>query len=388
MNFLRMQKECFRLRGELQNDSISGVSTDERQLIKDNLNKEQRNIARLSPPMMKDEWHIKLRNSVALQNTAGTNTATATEGIPRVIDTSSNLDTSHKFWLLTDGTHRYRVINTTGITVSLDYGSVANTSTTSTGWVAYKDSYAIPHNMGRIIDVFLEDGDRPLEPLSGAGFDIRSRRVQQTGASPTVYAQDTFTNRWEANKFSITAAKGHTGITAANGELTMQVGTTQAGLLDWGDNLLVDTATTDEYLHTVSGIDTTNGLLYLDRPYTGSDGIVTIYVNPVEHTRYMTFFMIPDTEKDVVISAYVKAQNMVLDTDECLYEEDMCWTIIYGALRKDSLGRSFLNEQQEAQYQEALRNLKRTPYANITQSGRRENGTLGGAYTFRQGEIQ
>jgi hypothetical protein len=64
MNFLRMQKEYFRYRGELQNDTITGVNVDEKTACKDFLNKAQRRLVDLHPNYFATEFDVRLINDV------------------------------------------------------------------------------------------------------------------------------------------------------------------------------------------------------------------------------------------------------------------------------------------------------------------------------------
>lgn len=378
MQFLRLIKEAARLRGELQNDSISGISSDELQLIKDNINKEQRMLATKRPPFLHKQFHLKMKKSITLDDSSGDNTATATRGIPRIVDTNSNLNTRHKYWLLSDGTYRHRAVSLTGITYTLDY-AVAVTATTNNTWVAYKDTYALPHNCGPIENVFLEDGDGELDPVSGVAFHQFFKEIARTG-DPFNYSRDVFTNTWDPYKFQVTA------ITATNGSNQMDVGTTTASHFDIGDNVILDTATTNEYLHTVTGLDESNGLIFLDRNYNGDTGQVTLKVNPVEVTRYLSLYPIPDGSKDIIIDYYIKPQPLVNDTDECIFDWDGCWAIVFGAIMQDNKTRSVLTPQQLDQYTQYVGEMMKTKNAKIVVSPR-GGGVLGGSRRFRTSRI-
>jgi len=375
MQFLRIIKEVARIRGELQNDSVSGLSSDELQKIKDDINHEVRKLCDIKPPFLHNQMHIKMQDSVPILS--GTdNSLTGSKGVPFVTDSASNLTKKHINWMLSDGTHRYRVTNVVGTTVSLDY-STFTTATTATAWVAYKDVYPLPHNCGRLIDVWYEDGDRLMRDLPGTEFMQLYKEIT-TGSNSTVYSQDAFTNRWGDYKFNQTA------VTFTNGSSTVNVGTTYAAYYDIGDVLKADTATTAEYLHTVIGKDASN--IYLDRNYTGDTGLVTIEDNPKTHTSYLSFWMIPDTAKDVVVDCYERSQDMVSDTDECILLERFMKVVIIGAIREDAISRGFLTQQQVAWYEEEKGNMKLTPYAGLV-TDKQTHAPLGGQYTFRNTDI-
>ena len=375
MNFLRIQKEVARYRGELQNDSISGISSDERQLIKDGINREYRHIADLNPPFLKTQKHVKLKASVPLRSAATTYTVTGTKGIPILTDSNSTLSTRHINWLLTDGTHRYRIIGVSGTTYNLGYGSFT-TATTATLWTAYKDVYPVPHDCGRIDDIWIEEGDSPLQEEGSTAFRKYNKRME-FGSQPWAYSHEAFTNKWSKYKFQLTS------ITATNAIRTINVGTTTNALkYDDGDVLRLDTATTAEYLHTVDGIDVTNTLVYLDRPFEGDTGLVTVQCNPVQDTRYVSFFSIPDTDKDILIDGYIKPPPLVADADECIFPEDLCDVIIRGTIRDDAVSRSFLSDQQNAWYEAKLADLKRKNFSGIKDQPRRR-AVLGGMRRYR-----
>lgn len=375
MQFLRIKKEVFRLRGELQNDSISGVSSDEKRKVEDDINREVRRICDMNPPFLHDQLHIKMRNSVSLVS-GTTATLTGTKGLPIVNDSASNLTKKHIGWMLSEGTHRYRIIGVTGTTIKLNYGTFT-TATTANTWVAYKDVYPLPHNCGRIMEVWYEDGDRRLRPKSGAAF-LQDHKRLSFGSNSTFYSQDAYTNRWGKYKFL------QTGVTATQGSIVLSVGTTYAAYYDVGDVLKLDTATTDEHIHTISGVDSTS--VYLDREYSGATGQVDIQDNPVTHTDYISFWHIPTTEKDVVLDVYLRTQDMVADTDECILPDRMCWVLVYGALRQDAISRGFLTEQQIAMYDSWLQEIKRSPYSGLV-SDKQQYTPLGGSFTFRSNDI-
>jgi len=375
MQFLRIIKEVARIRGELQNDSVSGLSSDELQKIKDDINHEVRKLCDIKPPFLHNQMHIKMQDSVPILS-GTTNSLTGSKGVPFVTDSASNLTKKHINWMLSDGTHRYRVTNVVGTTVSLDY-STFTTATTATAWVAYKDVYPLPHNCGRLIDVWYEDGDRLMRDLPGTEFMQLYKEIT-TGSNSTVYSQDAFTNRWGDYKFNQTA------VTFTNGSSIVNVGATYAAYYDIGDVLKADTATTAEYLHTVIGKDASN--IYLDRNYTGDTGLVTIEDNPKTHTSYLSFWMIPDTAKDVVVDCYERSQDMVSDTDECILLERFMKVVIIGAIREDAISRGFLTQQQVAWYEEEKGNMKLTPYAGLV-TDKQAYAPLGGQYTFRNTDI-
>ena len=375
MNFLRLKKEVARYRGELQNDSIDGISSDEIKLIEDGINRVYRDIADINPPFLKYEPHVKMKKSVPLRSAATTNTVTGTKGIPVINDSNSTLTTRHINWLVSDGTHRYRIIGVSGTTYNISYGSFT-TATTATLWTAYKDVYPVPHDCGRIDDIWLEDGDSPLNEEGSTAFRKYHKRLEFS-SNPFSYSHEAFTNKWSKYKFQLTA------ITATNGTRTISMtSTTNALKFDDGDVLRLNTATTAEYLHTVDGIDVTNKLVYLDREFEGDTGLVTVQCNPVQDTRYVSLFPIPDTDKDIVVDSYIKPPRLVSATDECIFPEDLCDVIIRGAVRDDAVARSFLSDQQNAWYEAKLKTLKRKNFSGIKDQPRRRP-VLGGMRRYR-----
>jgi len=372
MDYLRIRKECFRIRCELQNDTITGVNSDEITSMNNNINREIRKIANLRPPFLKSTFYLQLQKSVALQTAGTTNTATGTRGLPELVDTSSNLGVKHTYWILSDGTYRRRMINNSGITYSLDY-QLQTTVTTATAYTAFKDSYALPHNVGDIIKVYLQDGERSIEPASGTEFR-QFRHGLEDSSEPIRYSLESFTNRWDLYKFNTTG----TFTESAN-----TINVTNTTYFDVGDIVY----TTSNYLFTVTAVDSTNKRLYLDRKYTGSTAASrTIYCNPIQYTKYISFYYLPNTAKDVIIEGYLKPQDLVADTDECIFNDDLCWAIIIGAVNQDKISRRFLTKEDLIWYDSVMQDLKHDPYAGIELSAPPRRA-MGGSPTFRQNRI-
>jgi len=379
MNFLRMQKEVARFRGELQNDSISGIGSDEVQMIKDTINKTMRSIAGMRPPFLRTSFHIKLRKAIDLVDSSDNPSVTGTPGVPMVTDSETNLNKSNIFCLLTDGDHSYRLTAITAGNYTLDYGTFV-TATTATKWTAYAESYPLPHNCGPIIEVWAESGNRPLAYESGTAFR-QFHKTLSSAETPNFFTYEAFTNRW--GKYSFV----QTSVTVNSGENSIDVGATWSAYYDIGNVVDLVTGSTHEYVHTVIGVDESSGLIYLDRNYSGSTRQVNIECNPVKHTKWISFYSVPDSNNNIRIEAYLSPQNMVADTDECIFNDDICWAIIIGALRDDSVSRGFLTEQQNAWYQWAIDEIRKSPTAGI-ELGYRKGMVLGGNRTFRQGDIQ
>lgn len=370
MQFLRAQKEVARYLGMLQNDSISGLSSDELTKIKNDINHEVRKLADMKPPFLHDQLHIKMQTSVAVK------TVTGTKGIPIINDSSGSITKKHISWMLSDDTHRYRIVGVTGTTIELDY-STFTTFSTATTYTAYKDVYPLPHNCGRLIDIWYEDGDSLITAQPGTEF-LQTNKQLSFSSQSTVCSQDAYTNRWNKYKFA------QTSVTFTNGTISQSVGTTYAAWYDIGDVLRVDTATTDEYVHTIIG--KSSDTLYLDRDYSGDTGLVDVYDNPITHTSYMSFWQFPDTEKDVVLDCYIRPQDMVSNTDECILLDRFMKVVIIGSVREDSISRGFLTSQEIAWYEEEKQNMKLTPYAGL-KIDHRNPVPLGGGGNFRASDV-
>ena len=375
MRFDRMQKEYFRLRGELQNDTITGVNSDEKTHCKNLLNQQMREIAKKRPPFLKTEFHISAQPKVDLTNTTDVNTATGTKGLPILSDSSSNITTKQRYWMISEGTYQYRVIGESGTSISLD-SSLHNTATTADTYTAYKDIIPLPHNCGPVIKIEKASGGTPLERTSGTAFNQLVRDIRVT-AEPNTFAIDAYANRYSKYKF------GSTGTFTNDSNVAF---VTNPAYFDVGDVILVDTSTTDEHLHTCIGVDTANSNIYLDRMYTGTtEASATVYVNPVAETHYVSLHPLPVELEDLVIEAYVKPQNMVSDADECIFDEDYCRAIIVGAILEDRLGRRFLTEQDVAFYGRMMEELQQTQDASIVVESRKRR--IGGGKGFRTSSI-
>ena len=374
MQTLRMKKEYFRYRGELQNDSISGINSDEKRKALDDINKEQRRLVRLRPPYFGTEFFIRQRASVPLKTSSDVNTVTGTKYLPQLVDSDSNLTLLHKYWAISDGTYRYRVNKVTGTTYELDYATFT-TGTTGTLFTAYKDVYAIPHNCGDIINISMPDGIKEIRELSIPLFEQTAKRAN-AASQPDLYSLDAFTNRTDPYKFSQAA------VTFTNGSTEVSVGTT-AEFYDTGDNILV--TTTYEYNHTIKAVDASANKIWLDRPWNGDTAAFTVYCNPRNVTRYISFYPIPDTDEAIRIHAYLKPDNLVKATDECVFEEDMCWAIIVGALIRDDLSRKFVPQTDIAWYEGFKADLRMPRNARV--NTRPPSRSLGGGRTFGVGRV-
>jgi hypothetical protein len=375
ITYVTMQKEFFRFRGELQNNAITGVGLDERNACKDFLNKEMRRIAELRPPYLKGQFHLRMQKSIPLTGTTGT--VTGTKGLPLLNDSSSNITQKHWYWMLTGGDHRYRVISNSGTTISLDVGTFT-TATTATIFTAYKDLYPLPHNCGDIINMYLESEDTEIKCVPASSFNANNRDFSSS-STPRWYALDAFTNRFDKYKFQ------QTSVTFTNGSNVVAVGSTYVQFYDENDNLLVDTATTDEYLHTLISVDTTNNNIYLDRKYEGSTGSCTVNCNPRESTRYVSFFYLPDTEVDVVLNAWLRPPDLVSDTDVSPFEDDLTWAVIIGALNQDKVSRQFLTEFDLKWYEDVMDRLMHDRVFDLPPPP--SAPFLGGTYTYRDNKV-
>jgi hypothetical protein len=259
--------------------------------------------------------------------------------------------------------------------------AIYSTGTTATLYTAYKDSYPLPHNCGDIIEVWAEDGDKILEEVSGAAFRQFYKQIQ-TNDRPDVYSLNGFSNRFDENKFS------QNSITFTNGSNVISVGTT-ASDWDYGDNLKCDTATTAEYMFTVVAVDTTNNQLYLDRKFNGTTGTCTIYCNPKDETRYISFYPYPSSDEAIKLNAYLRPHKMIADTDQCIFEDDLAWLVIIDALIQDGCSKKFVTEIDMLWYEREKKHFLKSRKGGITNHGppSRFGGLMGGRKTFRASDL-
>jgi len=109
--------------------------------------------------------------------------------------------------------------------------------------------------------------------------------------------------------------------------------------VELGDVLLVR----NKFLYTAAGVSTTH--IWLDRNWTSVTTCGTVLVNPREYTKYLSFYYVPDTAEDIVIDGYIHPQDMVADSDICIFPANLVWVIIVGALLRDKFGREMVTDQ-------------------------------------------
>ena len=355
MNFLEILKECFQIRGELQNDTITGVNSDEQNLMKKNVNRVVKEIADMHPPFLQAEFTMNLKEAVSLVS-SGTATATGTSHIPELLDSNSNLAFKNKYWQVSDGTYRRRVIGVTGTTYKLDQGLFAS-ATTATTWKAYKDVYPVPHNLGHVHNIFYESGEIEIDLVPRVQFQAMQRR-NTTGSEPNICSFNVFKNKWANEKSSEASA------TVSSGSNLLIVG--DSTYYDEGDVLRMGTSTT-YFLHTVSGKTTSTTGVYLDRDWNGTQTAVSVTVNPNEFTEYLSFYWVPDTNKEIKLYGYIKPEDMVANTDVCVIPDYLCPAVIVGALLRDKIGREMLTEQWVAWYDRVIKLLRQKKDARVYQ---------------------
>ncbi len=354
-----LEKEFFQLRGELQNGSVTGVNTDERNLCKKFINREQRYLASFNPPFLQSKWSLRMQDDIALQDTS-VDSATGSKNRPRLVDTGANLKGRDLYRVVRDGTYRRTVIGVTGTTYQLDTALFA-TATTGQSWVAYKVHYPLPHDFGKFHNSFYEDGENEIVIVTHTELQQRAKRGDSQ-AKPRVAATGVFTNKWDnyqSQETAVTVTNASRVITSAD-----------ANTYDIGDVALIN----DKHLHTIQGLSTTTNELWLDRDYTGTTTYATLTQNPKGATDYLTFGRLPDTEKDIIIEGYIKPQDMVADTDRPLIPDDLVPALIIGALRRDKIGREMLTQQWEIYYEKVLKELKKSKNAKVWNGVRNPDG--------------
>jgi len=368
--FSDIEKEYFQLRGEVQNNSITGVNTDERDLAKKFINREQRFLASFRPPFMQSQWSLRLQTSVSLQ-ASSLDSVTGSKNRPRLVDSGSNLKGRDLYRVVRDGTYRRTVIGVSGTTYQLDSSLFAE-ATTGQSWLAYKAHYPLPHDFGEFHNSFYENGENEIVIVTHAEVQQRGKRGNNR-ARPRVAAVGVFTNKWADYQ------KKETGTTVANDSRVVTVA--DASFYDIGDVALIN----DKHLHTIQGLSTTANQLWLDRSYTGTTTIATLTQNPKGATDYLTFDDYPDTEDDVVIEGYIKPHDMIAATDRPLIPDTLVPALIIGALRRDKIGREMLTQQWELYYDKVLRELKKGKNAKVWNDVRPPDGFLNrtaGEYDF------
>lgn len=359
MTFLSMQKEFFQFRGELQNDTITGVNSDEKTLAKKLLNEEMRDLVRMKPPFLGYQWHIRLQASIALQ-ASSLDSVTGSKNRPWINDSGTNLETKDKYRVVTNGTDRHTVISITGTTYDLD-ASLTATATTGQSWVAYKEHYPLPHNTLDIVEVFFEDGEIDIPLKSRDAFFAAARRGT-TGSEPQIAALNIFTNEFADYKnfeTSVTTSSGSRAITVAD-----------ANIYDLGDTALF----TGNHLHTIQGVSTTTNQIWLDRNYVGTTTIANLTLNPKNKTNYISFYSYPTTEKEIIINGWLKPEDMVADDDVCPFDDDIARAIVIGALLRDRLSREVLTEQNVLYYEKLRKELMHKKEVRGSKRGRPGGG--------------
>ena len=345
-----LQKEYFQLRGELQNGSITGVNTDERDLCKKFLNREQRHLASFRPPFLQSQWSIRLQADIALQD-SDVDSVTGSKNRPRLVDTGANLKGRDLFRVVSDGTYRRTVIGIDSTTYQVDE-PLFETATTGDSWVAYKKHYPLPPDFGEFHSSFYEDGEREIRIVTTAELQQLAKRGNSE-SMPRVASVGIFTNRfddYQAQETSVTVANDSRIVT-----------TSDATAYDLGDIALIN----DKHLHTIKGLSTTTNEIWLDRSYTGTTTCATLTQNPKGATEYLTFHRMPTEEKEIILEGYVKPQDMVADTDRPIIPDTLVPALIVGALLRDKIGREELTQAWVAYYDKVLRELKKGKNAKV-----------------------
>jgi hypothetical protein len=346
-----MQKEFFQFRGEIQNDTITGVNSDERTLAKKLLNEEMRDLVRMKPPFLGFQWHLRLQASVALQDSS-IDSVTGSKNRPWINDSGSNLNTRDLYRVVSNGTYRHTVIGVTGTTYNLDAPLVA-TATTAQAWLAYKEHYPLPHNSLDITNVYYEDGEREiaLKPRDQF-FEIAKRGTSES--EPRIASLNVFANEYAKYKnleTAVTVASGSRAVTVADGSV-----------YDIGDVALFS----GNHLHTIQGVSTTDNQLWLDRNYTGTTTTANLTLNPKNKTNYISFYRYPTTEKDIIINGFLKPEDMVADDDVCPFDDDIARAIVIGALLRDKLSRESLTEQNIMYHEKLKKELMHKKEARVS----------------------
>ncbi len=380
VDFGRMQKDYFQLRGELQGGSITGVNSDERYLCKKLLNEEMRYLVDLHPPFAHSRWHIRAQTSVTLKS-SGTNSITGSKNRPWLIDSvSTKLYKRNEWNEVSNGSYR-RVI--TSVSVYTDaparnkyfVDSALNVETTSSDeWTARKVHYPLPPDVGFIDTLWYEDGELPIHiTRSVAEFEAYSK-CQSSSSTPYMAGLNVFSNKWGQQKHS------ETGMTTLQNSRLVTAATDAP--YDIGDVMVFN----GKYIHHIEGISTTDNTLWLDRPYVGTTAFVTGECNPNEHTEYLTLWRSPDSDKDIIIDGYRRPVPMVADTDVSIFPDRLVPTIVIGALMRDKWGREVLTQSWLLYYEKMVKELRKkknnTHYPAPRGWNNRGNVYTGGDYDF------
>lgn len=381
MNKLEMVKEAALIIGSLQNNTVTGLNSDDKDSIVTNINREVRSLYDERPPWGNSQWDLRLKASIDLVGaTTDVYTATGVTDVPQLIDSSTNLKKRDKFRLVTDGTNYYRVTDVSGITYTLDTGLV-ECATTDTKWTAYKDVYPLPANCGDIDKMYYESGERDIS-LAESREDFSHSYERRTTDSEPLYATvGDFSDRYEhpTNPYKYQ----ETSVTATNNVSRLTVSDSTA--YEYGDVLQVVEGTTDNYIYTVIGIDASNNYVYLDHEYSGGTGGVTVNVNPIPHTEYLSFSTLPTDDKQIIISGWMKPYDMVSDDDECAIPEDLCPAVIIGSLLRDKWYREFVSEQWSVHYKKVMNQVRSKKNARVMTGA--PNGWRNRGRDFRESDI-
>jgi len=370
--FLDLQKEYAQKNGMLQNGSITGMNADMIDLMKKDINREMQNLADMHPPWFNTKKRIYFVSSTALRSASTTYTATGSKGIPRIIDSSKRLKARDLFCNVSNGTFNHRLIGVSGTTYDLSHPLLV-AATTGTLITAYRDAYPLPHDMGQVTHAYYESDECPITLAnSRAEYDALSAR-NNTGSRPLIAGVDVFTNDWYAYK------NRETSVTVTNGSRVVTVADANIG--DIGDVATLTVGTTIS-LHTVTGRDTTNNQFYLDRDFSGTSGGATLELNPKQYTSYISFYYLPTTEDEIVLTGWIKPPDMVYDTDVCPFPSHLIPIIVIGALMRSKLSMEMLTDQWIAYYQKVIKELRVKKKANWSAVRKPPNwtGTWGDEY--------
>lgn len=345
MNFLEMKKEAAQIIGFLQNNSIDGLNSDQKDLIGKNINREIRSLMDTHPPFGQASWEMKLEAEQDLATSTG-NTVTGTKNIPQLVDSNATLDKSNIFEIVSNGTYHHRIIDISGTTMVLD--SALNASSTTDTWTSRKVDYPLPPNCGDIEKICYEDGERDIALANSRSEFTQITDRENTSSMPLYGCIEFFENIWSEYKTTSSA-------TATNGSRKLSVGNSNIDKYSLYDTLQIDTGVTDNYIHRIIGIDTGSNEIYMDRPYRGGASTVTLYSNPNSYTEYISFYGYPTTEETIKIYGWIKPHDMVADTDECILPEDLCPMAIIGSLLRDKWYATLISKEWVQYYHKAKR---------------------------------
>jgi len=348
--FLDLKKEYAQKRGELQNGSITGMNTDAQNLMEKNLNRTIQELADLHPPFLAQRVKLTFTASTTLDDSSGNYTVTGTTGIPRIIDSNSNLKKRDIYSTVSDGNNFYTIIEVSGTTYTLD-NALYEGSTTATAWTVYRNNYPLRHNMGDVNWVYYEDGERPISPTNSLSeFQAISARNNSSSYSP-VAGIDVFSpvifGDYKFRETSVTCTNASRLVTVADSNYYFI-----------GDVLKLSSGTTVN-IHTIAGLDETNNQIHLDRAFDGTSGGWTLDCNPIQHTNWISFHPMPSERKSVVMDGWIQPQDMVYDTELCVFPARLCPLIVIGALMKDKLSMEVLTEQWVTYYRETIKLLRK-----------------------------